>query len=257
MTKKFVPDRKNAEDIFGDLEGEIMETPSNTPTKVNDIIQGDRPSITSPEWNDYVMSLFTEDEIFDGYPVAAGLRRVAELVLGPIACSLPVQVFPSDQFRATVVWKIDFVNGQTFGDVADCNPDNTDDAFVVFAMATAATRAEARALRKALRLKKASAEEMTKKDTAQIARQSVVKTTEGEYNDKDVMTSNQTNFIAVKCKQMNIDTEQFFKEIFKINSNRKVSKAEASTAIDKLNEYQTNQSEVPESIKGFKEGWKR
>jgi hypothetical protein len=56
------------------------------------------------------LELFEEDELIDGRPMAAGLRRVAELVMGPIVESGPTQVFPpqSDNVpgRATVIWKI-------------------------------------------------------------------------------------------------------------------------------------------------------
>lgn len=144
-------------DLFKSL-GELPSA-SNTDTSVKDILieETDVPPITSIEWNDYVMSKFDEAELFDGMPLAAGLRRVAELLLGTIVYSGPTQVFPpkddGSHGRATVVWKIEFANGVCFSDVADCWEGNTDDAFCAFAVATAATRAEARALRKALRLK--------------------------------------------------------------------------------------------------------
>ena len=60
-------------------------------------------------------------------------------------------------------------DGSTFCDVADSWEGNTDDMFCVYSTATAATRAEGRALRKALRLRVVAAEEVTKKDTAKIA----------------------------------------------------------------------------------------
>jgi len=139
-----------------------------------------------------------------------------------------------------------------FSDVADCWEGNTDDAFCVFNTATAATRAEGRALRKALRLRTVAAEEMTTKNTASIARSisqtKNVKSTEGEYDDSGRMTDPQANFIDAKCKQLNLDVTQFFKEAFDINVNRKVSKGQASSAIQKLNEYQQDKSLIPESI---------
>lgn len=244
-------------DLFKDVE---LQTPSNTDTSVKNVVMEDAPSITSPEWNDYVMSQFEENELIEGMPLAAGLRRVAELLCGRIVFSGPTQVFPpqneNSHGRATVVWKVEFDNGMCFCDVADCWEGNTDDTFCAFAVATAATRAEARALRKALRIRSVSAEEVTKKNTAAIVRNAVKETSEGEYDDSSRMTDPQSNFISVKCKQLNINPVSFFKEIFNLSTTRKITKRSASDAIDKLNEFQRNSDEIPESIKGYVEDWR-
>jgi hypothetical protein len=210
------------------------------------------------------MSLFENNELIEGRPIVAGLRRVAEMMIGDITSSGPVQVFPpSDDKsigRATVVWRVEFSNGTSFGDVADCWEGNTDDTFCVYAVATAATRAEGRALRKALRLRTVAAEEVTKKNTAEIARSisqaTGVETTKGEYEDQSRMTDAQSNFIDVKCKQLNINGTHFFKEIFDISVKRKITKHQASNAIEKLNDFQRKESNVPESILGYKEDWR-
>jgi len=224
----------------------------------------DGPSRTSPEWHDWVMSLFEESELFDGRPLCHGLRRVAELVLGPILSSRPSQVFPpanggEEIGRATVVWEVVFATGHLYSDVADCWEGNTDDAFCVFNTATAATRAEGRALRKALRIKTVSAEEMTTKNTTSIVKDLSTKrntSTEGEYDSSGRMTDPQANFIDVKAKQLDINVTEFFKEVFKINVNRKVDKRQASDAIEKLNEYQGNKSLIPDSIISYQSDWR-
>lgn len=245
--------------LFENVE---LETPSNTNTQVKDVIATEAPLITSPEWNDYVMSQFDASELIDGMPLAAGLRRVAELVCGRIIYSGPTQVFPpqneNSHGRATVVWKVEFDNGMCFSDVADCWEGNTDDAFCAYAVATAATRAEARALRKALRIRAVAAEEVTKKNTAAVVRNAGKQNqiSEGEYDDSSRMTDPQSNFISVKCKQLNINPNLMFKEIFSVSAGRKITKKAASDAIDKLNDFQRNSDEIPESIKGYVEDWR-
>ena len=70
------------------------------------------PDYLSPEWDAYVMSQFEPNELIDGYPNVAGLRRVAELLLGPILESGPSQVFPvvgNGAGRATVVYAVTFL----------------------------------------------------------------------------------------------------------------------------------------------------
>ena len=248
----------NQTDLFDDIE---LQTPSNTDTSVKDVVADGSPSPTSPDWNDYVLGLFEKNELFDGRPKCAGLRRVAELVLGQVVSSKPTQVFPpsggNEVGRATVVWEVIFSNGSVFSDVADSWEGNTDDMFCVFNTATAATRAEGRALRKALRLRTVAAEEMTKKDTASIVK-SISQTkrvaeTEGEYDDSSRMTDNQSNFIDIKCKQLNVDTTKLFKE-FKVSTSRKITKKQASAAIEQLNKYQ--QESVPDKVLGYNEDWR-
>ena len=92
-----------------------LQTPSNTDTSVKDVIESDTPLMTSPEWSEYVLGLFEDKELIDGNPLVAGLRRVAELVLGQIVYSGPSQVFPvttdKGAGRATVVFTVEFENG--------------------------------------------------------------------------------------------------------------------------------------------------
>ena len=135
-------------------------------------IEEDVPSMLSDEWHDYVMSHFKSNELIDGNPVCAGLRRVSELLLGSVIESGPSQVFPATDNdgpgRATVVYKIvfDWMHSglpKTFSEVADVWHGNTDDLFCAHPVATASTRAEGRALRKALKLRVLAAEELAKR----------------------------------------------------------------------------------------------
>jgi len=244
--------------LFDDME---LATPSNTKTGTKDVIETDMPSMLSEEWHDYAMGLFHESEMIDGHPLVAGLRRVSELVLGPITFSGPTQVFPVQREdhhgRATVIFTVKFANGMTYAEVADSWEGNTDDMFCAFAVAIASTRAEARALRKALKIKGVAAEELTKKDTAKIVRDisSTKDASEGEYDDTSRMSDAQYNFIDVKCKQLNIDGKKLF-DSFNVDSGKKVSKKVASEIIDKLNDFQRDKSSISESLIGYKQEWR-
>ena len=250
------------DDLFDGMAVEELQTPSNTDTSVKDVVNGDVPNMLSPEWHEYAMTLFTEDEMMNGHPLVTGLRRVAELVLGPMVFSGPTWVKPTERDdhhgRATVVFTVEFANGVKCAEVADSWEGNTDDMFCAFAVAIASTRAEARALRKVLKIKGVAAEELTKKDTAKIVRDlsQQKSSTGGEYEDQGRMSDAQYNFIDVKCKQLNVDGRKLFKDVFKVDNNRKISKKVASDIIDVLNDYQQNKSTIPSELKGYNQEWR-
>lgn len=247
------------ENLFENIE---LSTSQSVDTSVKNVVALDSPHPLSPEWNDYVMSLFSESELVDGNPLVHGLRRVAELVIGPIVFSGPTQVFPVQREdhhgRATVVFTVQFEDGRKYAEVADCWEGNTDDTFCAYAVAIASTRAEARALRKALKIRTVAAEELTKKDTAKIVRDisSTKTSTDSDYNDQSRISDAQLNFIDVKCKQLNINGTNLFKDLFNVDLNKKISKKVASDIIDKLNDFQRDKNSIPESILGYKQEWR-
>jgi len=226
-----------------------------------------RPSMFSDEWNEYVMAHFHTNELIDGNPICAGLRRVAELLLGDIVESGPEQVFPATDGlapdRATVIFKVvfDWMNtGQqrVFKEVADVWHGNTDDLFCAHPVATASTRAEGRALRKALKLRCLAAEELAKKDIVNIVQESVKQVpTSGDYQLNAGISSQQIAFVDQKCNQLDIDVMAFINMgNGKYNDISNVTKDNAKKMIKVLNNYQ-NGEEIPESIKNYKINWRQ
>jgi hypothetical protein len=228
----------------------------------------DTPQYGSKEWHEYIMSLFDDGELIGGNPTCAGLRRVAEEVLGSIISSGPSQVFPPQNEngpgRATVVFEIivDWHNTgeyRTFKEVADVWHGNTDDLFCAHPVATASTRAEGRALRKALKVRCLAAEELAKKDIAAIVRQTVKYegTTNGEISDKDKISSAQINFLDNKCKQQDINVMSFINMgTTKYPNINAMSKKTASEMLNTLNQFQTGEKECPDGIKGYQKNWR-
>jgi hypothetical protein len=225
------------------------------------------PVYGGEDWHDFVMSKFHKAELFDGNPVCAGLRRVAEELLGTIVVSRPSQVWPATDSdgpgRATVVFEvvIDWMNSgqlRTYSDVADVWHGNTDDLFCAHPVATASTRAEGRALRKALKVKCLAAEELAKKDVASIVRQTVQanQSTDGEWKEDDSISTPQINFIDAKCKQLDINVMKFINMgESSYEAIEKVSKKTASKMLGVLNEYQTDVKSIPDEVSGY-ESWR-
>jgi hypothetical protein len=203
------------------------------------------PSYNSADWSDYILSLISQDEFDNGNPKVAGLQRVAQLVLGDIVYSGPVQVFPAtdsnDYGRATVLyeiqimWKLDIpqylhtdtspIRLKTFRAVADGYEGNINgDRFKPFPVQIAETRALGRALRRALNLKNVvSAEELSGVEM-------VVPVT-SEYNSEEPMSAVQSGFLKNKCAQLKVDFDKFVPKDSK--------KSDAAALIKKLSDYQT------------------
>jgi hypothetical protein len=248
---------------------DFEEIPESLSVEIEDSEEGSQaaPITTSEEWHDYVMSHFKPNELIDGNPITAGLRRVVEVVLGEIIETGPTQVFPAQDSngpgRATVVYKVVLEEYRTgrikvYSDTADVWHGNTDDLFCAHPVATASTRAEGRALRKALKLRVLAAEELAKKDIVGIVQQSLNQhSTDGEWDPNEKISSQQANFIDNKCSQLDIDVMKFVNiGSSSYTSINQINKDTAKNMIVELNKYQNQSADVPPEITGYVSDWR-
>lgn len=206
----------------------------------------DQPSSSSIEWNDYVISQFDQKlELREGHPNVAGLRRVSEKLLGPIKQSEVIN-FESvgNDGRATVHYRVVFGDGTIVSDVADASPTNLEENFVPYAMATAATRAEARCLRKALKLRVCAAEEIGGPVNQYIA---VVN------NGENKITPDQLSFITTKCKRLNINIKKLISKRGNYSSLVTLEKDVARTLIKDLSMWSNDKGLIDSSVIGYEE----
>ena len=253
------------EELFEESVGELIseepqEDTLGTQPQQPDVIEDSTPEVGSPDWDGYVMSQFKSNELIDGNPICAGLRRVTEAVLGDIIESGPVQVFPaSDENgpgRATVVFRvvINCFDGERriYSEVADVWHGNTDDLFCAHPVATASTRAEGRALRKALKLRVLAAEELARKDIVEIVKQSVKSATR-----IDSISNQQIQFIDTFCSRFDINVMNFINHGEESYASAyDINKEKGAKMIKFLNQYQNPGAEVPQSIKGYDANWR-
>lgn len=154
----------SAKEVVADTSTMVAETPPDSQDLVAEIASRvPTPEIYSVGWSDYVMSLLIKEELVSGNPTTDGLRRLARQIFGAINFMTEVKQFPNieNERRATVVVTISGQFGSICG-AADVNSSNTEAMFAVHPVAVAETRAEGRALRKLLGLRKVvAAEEMT------------------------------------------------------------------------------------------------
>ena len=227
----------------------------------------------SREWEDYVFSLLYPNEVEEKegikYPKASGLRRLTQKLIGPIVKSGPVSVTQIDNESATVIYELqvlyntinitnanhyvredDLLSSQLriYSAAANVYRGNTPDVFAVHSVATAETRAEGRALKRALSLSTYTAEEMNNDKDVQSVFENKVKSTESKIKNSQITA------ITTLCGRLGIDVHKFTANQFPehLLFDDTLSYERASKLMVILNKYQAKDStslEIPDSIK--------
>jgi len=204
-------------------------------------------SYLSEDWDDYVMKHFLPKELDKGNPNVHGLRRVTEVLLGPIVTSVGTGNTVCN-YIVEILWNRDFEGKSGIGDfsrtrrfsgIASATESNTDAPYSEYLEAMAETRAEVRALRKALRIKTPAAEE-TKNE--HITQEEKI-----EPNNNSI-SSTQSSFLINNCDRLGIDYVKFVATI----DNKKIEELtsdEAASLIKEINMYQQQRKELPEELK--------
>ena len=228
---------------------------------VSDII----PSNTEPEWHEYIMKQFTDDELFKGNPTVDGLRRLTELNIGEIVESYPQVVAPTHfvefggrvrlspvtvQYHIRVRRRSDDVTLYS-SEVADTSDFNTDWDYAKHGTSVAATKAEGRALRKLLKLRKiVCAEEIANSPNKE------------EVSMYDKINDTQVNFIDVLCRNNGLNVMKFVNMGSKVYTSIKdVPFDTAAKMVEHLSKLNTKAGaegeNLPENIKGYDTEWKK
>lgn len=200
----------------------------------------DTPKITDPEWTDYVMGLMTDKEKEGDNPKVDGLRRVATLLLGDFSTKTDVLQVPSieNSNRATVVVTVTFGRTSTSG-AADVFGGNTARDYAVHAVATAETRAEGRALRKALKLTKVlTAEEMSKAE-------------KDEANGTDSrIQSGMLNGLKLMADKLGVDVQKVaLKQGYEVNTPEDLTSTQGLAIANVLGQYNREKETIPPEVK--------
>lgn len=212
------------------------------------------PTMDSTQWHDYVMGLFDADEMQDGNPTVDGLRRVSQQIFGYIIDEGPKPVVSSNDFSVVEYFFI-FENADgrqkrvsSLGETNNRN--NCVTPFCHFPTTIAETRAQGRALRRALGLRKViSAEELGV----------IMEETPKEFGG--LITQTQIKAINNLCKKGDIDVLKFINlDDQKYTSIMDVKHEDATKMIEHLNRYladSTNpeRAEIPATIKGYNKDW--
>jgi hypothetical protein len=214
------------------------------------------------DWTDHVLALLSDDEKISGNPTTDGLRRIFEIALNCRVLASVSEVVqtpePNNEKRATVVHSITYIlnegardqpelNTVTINGAADVFWGNCDKVYRNYPVAVAETRAEGRALRRALKLRKVVAAEEIAKDIE-------------DHPDQDSVTkitNNQINFIDVMAKRLNINVTKLLDENELESKNIYVlSHEDAVKVIRMLSSYQQDMSSISDNIVGYTNEWK-
>jgi hypothetical protein len=214
------------------------------------------------EWTDHVLSLLSDDEKISGNPTTDGLRRIFEIALDCVVIQANTEVVqspdPNNEKRATVVHSLVYVlkedmrSDQPFKErsvsgAADVYWGNCDKIYRNHPVAVAETRAEGRALRRALKLRKVVAAEEIAKDIEDHP----------DENSVSKITNNQINFIDVMSKRLNINVSKLLESNSLDSKNiYALSHENAVTIIRLLSKYQQDMSEISSEILGYNSEWK-
>lgn len=237
----------------------VKDVPAK-PNLENEQVEVAVPSITDLEWTEFVLQQLSDDEKIQGNPTTDGLRRIFEKVMH---CSviqsdstLVQAPEPSNDKRASVVHTLTWYDlnpaadencrMRTVSGAADVYWGNCDKIYRNHPVAVAETRAEGRALRRALRLRKVvAAEELAEHVEDDIGADNVNK-----------ITNNQINFIDVLAKRLDINVLELIKSLNIDNSNIKnILHQDALGVIRELSSYQQKVGDIPNSIKGYINNW--
>lgn len=213
------------------------------------------------EWTDHVLGMLSEDEKINGNPTTDGLRRILEIALNCCVIESSSQVVQSpdinNEKRATVVHSLTYILNdpvvseetkcRTVSGAADVYWGNCDKIYRNHPVAVAETRAEGRALRRALKLRKVvAAEELSKE---------IEDNPNGDNISK--ISNNQINFIDVLSKRMDINVSKMLVSFGHNDKNiYNIEHSDAINIIKTLTSYQQDISVIPQDIMGYDSNWK-
>ena len=226
--------------------------------------QSEKPPVTPNDlgWTDYVLSLLSDDEKIAGNPTTDGLRRVFEIAMNCVVTDSSSTVVqtpdPQNEKRATVIHNISYVlknpdpnqadlNYRSVSGAADVYWGNCDKVFRNHQVAVAETRAEGRALRRGLKLRKVVAAE----EIAEVVDDDI------DGNNVSKISSNQINFIDVLAQRLNINVLKLISSLdIAYDTIYNIKHEDAINIIRQLNAYQQDTSSVAENIMNYQPEWK-
>ena len=215
--------------------------------------QGQPIADYDPDWSEFLLDQLSDNELIHGAPTVDGLRRITERFFGEIVGSRSIVIqHPTleNGQRCSVCHTLLIKKYRTSEQISidgcvDVLYNKTPYPFKDHLIATADTRAEGKALRRALKIRVVTAEELQNEDEQEIL------SSEELANDQQILAINQL------CKRLNVSVEGFvISEHSKASTINELNNLEARLLISKLSEFQRTPKNIPSDCVGYDENWK-
>lgn len=211
------------------------------------------PDVVDEGWYDFLIDNLYDNELVDGNPTTDGLRRLTEKYFGEIINSDSQLVdveHDGNGLRCTMKHTLTIRKYRGSGvpinisALVDVDYRGVPHPFNKHVVATADTRAEGKALRRALKLRVVTAEEAQ----TQVGEEDVF-TSQDHINDQQIMAIN-----AV-CRKHNLNVEKVTKSVYNsVKSIKTLTNLEGQALMDKITSYQREKS-IPEELLGYDASW--
>lgn len=245
----------NSENDTSDL-AQVIDVAGAYPDPELDPVETEGRSILSSfsaEWSEHLLDQLSDHELINGAPTVDGLRRICEKCFGEIIESKSeiIETPTRQNNRCTLKHSLTIYKYSTSRNIkvegcVDVLYEKTPHPFKDHLVATADTRAEGKALRRALKIRVITAEELQNEEYDESA------SSDEAINDQQILAINQL------CKRIGVSVVALAKsrneKAKKIND---ISNLEARLLISKLSGLQRNPEEIEAgNLAGYDENWK-
>ncbi|MFW9876901.1 MAG: hypothetical protein ACFFG0_27725, partial [Candidatus Thorarchaeota archaeon] len=260
-----IPEEETQKMIDEDMELEVLNNSEEEISEKANTIDKDveiAPVYMGPEWEPFLLSKLKPEELEEGqYPKVNGLRRLAQRYLGLVVFSGPLEytshhIDARDPGRSTCMYEVrirpyfDMNIEMVFRGVSgQCIANAPSPEFMKHPEAMAETRAEVRALRKALGISVVSSEELAGKETDEVIGD-FIDETDGVYNEKASVSANQIEAIRKIITRLELDEFKVL-EYMSLGSLESITKGEGTMLLKKLHQWQLESEKYPE-LEGLK-----
>lgn len=214
------------------------------------------PTENDPGWSEWIMDQLDDSELYKGAPKTDGLRRVTNKVYGEILKSETErinEVFDSSnslvrvsachvlQVRKYNTGSVVSVNGYV-----DSRFDKTPMPFREHLISTVDTKAEGKALRRLLKLRVLTAEEMPEPS-------------EEEASGNEPINDQQVAAINTMCKRSNVNVKKLMIQLTGNNKLKHINDASylsATNALSVLSNFQRKKETVSKNLLGYDPNWR-